>query len=592
MHNLKSKLMRLNKCKYHLYNSLLGSYQFDDFSLNIDQIQPDPFAPPSKATIIVPLKNTRFSKKLLSSPTREYAFCDAIGRIFAKNIRTFIKEDKGSGNGGMCVIRYGMQKVMESNAVIINDDAIEMKVLLGMPGYGRSIAGKEAQEFLLEEIPALVRASLIKTQEHEEYLEEFVTVVERQHWLREECKQKGLISFIANGSILARASSINDKPMSHQKAVAFESPKEFLTTITLPDGFKLHGMGIPKGITLIAGGGFHGKSTLLSALSHTIYNHIPGDGREYCVTDESAVFLRSEEGRSVMGVDISPFIHHLPDYKSSVYFETENASGSSSQAANLVESLEMGSKLLLIDEDVSATNFLIRDARMRSLIPDSKETITPLIAHMKNLKEQGISLVMVTGALGDFMSIADRVIVAENYHYHDVTDQAKKIIAESPVTPILAKKFDFKSKRIISNTSADFLGKKGKAIIDGEKNLVKIGREVIDLRDWEHLYDYSQFATLAAVIAYAKKQNYFGQQPEQVWEAVQRDIDKMGWDILSDVGFDHFSPREEKRKYKQNQDKLDNTKNWRYIVKTRPLDWHAALSRMRGLSYERMGVDK
>ncbi|MGL4388850.1 MAG: P-loop domain-containing protein [Brevinema sp.] len=592
MHNLKSKLMRLNKCKYHLYNSLLGTYQFDDFILTIDQVQADPFAPPSKATITVPLSQTTFAKNLISTPTRECAFCDAIGRIFAKNIRTFIKEDKGSGNGGICVIRYGMQKVIESNAVIINDDSIELKILIGLPGFGRSIAGKEAQEFLLEEIPALIKESLINTKVHTEYLEEFVTLIERQQWLREECRQKGLVSFIANGSILARASSINDKPMSHQKAIAFESPKEFLTTITLPDGFKLHGMGIPKGITLIAGGGFHGKSTLLAALSHTIYNHIPGDGREYCVTDESAVFLRSEEGRPVMGVDISPFIHHLPDWKSSEYFETENASGSSSQAANLVESLEMGSRLLLIDEDVSATNFLIRDARMRLLIPDIKETITPLIAHMKNLKEQGISLVMVTGALGDFMSIADRVIVAESYHYHDASDQAKKIITSSPVKPIVTRKFEFGSKRIISKDTIDFLGKKGKAIIDGEKNLVKIGRDVIDLSDWEHLYDYSQFATLAAVIAYAKQKRYFGQKPEKIWECVKRDIDKEGWDILSRVGFDHVSPREEKRMHKQNQEKIENTNPWRYIVKTRPLDWHATLCRLRGLSFEKSDIDK
>ncbi|MGL4563237.1 MAG: P-loop domain-containing protein [Brevinema sp.] len=592
MNNLKSKLMRLNKCKYNLYYSLLGEYQFDDFVLRVDDVQADPFAPPSKATIIVPLSKTNFSKHLISNPIREYAFCDALGRIFAKNIRTFIKEDKGSGNGGICIIRYGRQKVIESNAVIINNDAIELKILIGLPGFGRSIAGKEAQEFLLNEIPQLVYESVINTKQHTQYLEEFVTVVERQQWLREECRQKNLVAFVANGSILARASSIDDKPMSHQKAKAFESPKEFLTTMTLPDGFSLRGMGIPKGITLIAGGGFHGKSTLLSALSHTIYNHIPGDGREYCVTDETAVFLRSEDGRPVTGVDISPFIHHLPDYKSSNYFQTENASGSTSQAANLVESLEMGARLLLIDEDVSATNFLIRDARMRLLIPDIKETITPLIAHMKNIKDQGTSLIMVTGALGDFISIADRVIIAENYHYHDATDQAKKIIASSPVKPISAHKFNFSSKRVIKTTNISYLGKKGKAVIDGEMNLVKFGRDVIDLSAWEHLYDQSQFGTIAAILAYAKQKNYFNQTPEKIWQCVQRDIDKIGWDMLSDIGFDHRSPREEKREHKQNKDKLEKTKSWRYIVKTRPLDWHAALCRLRGVEFDKISIDK
>ena len=583
MHNLRTKLTRFNKCKYNLYYGLLGDYHFENFSLRIDHVQADPFAPPSKITIMVPFKNTEFDPSLIENPVRQYSFCDAVARLFAKYIRTYTKDDKGSGNGGFCGIRYGMQKVIEGNSVIINGENIELKILAGLPAFGRTIAGPEALEFLIKELPALIEKSLIKVKSENEELLKSVQLTERQHWMREECYKKGLVAFVANGSILARASSINDKPMSHQKAKSFESPKELECELSLPDGFKIRGMGVPKGITLIAGGGFHGKSTLLSAISHAIYDHILEDGREYCVTDESAFFLRAEEGRFIEGVDISPFIHNLPEYKSSIFFQTENASGSSSQAANLIEALEMNSKLILIDEDISATNFLVRDFRMRALVPDYKETITPLIAHMKNLKAQGVSLIMVTGALGDFMNIADRVIVADNYEYKDQTEVAKKIMRSHPLEELKAKSFAITPNRIIEGESISFLGKKGMSFIEGEQGLIKFGRDTIDLRTYNHLYDYSQYGTIAALLAYAKEKKYFDKSPQNVWNLVAKDIDEQGWEILARVGFDYLSPRQEDRKSKQSKEKQDNNKSWRYIVKTRPIDWHIALGRLRSL---------
>ncbi|MGL4367039.1 MAG: P-loop domain-containing protein [Brevinemataceae bacterium] len=592
MHNLKSKLMRINNCKYSLYCSILGEYHFDKFTLRIDHIQADPFAPPSKITVIIPLNNTQFPKELFINPVRSYSFCDAVGRIVAADIRKNIKEIKGSGNSGFCGIRYGAQKVIEGNAVIINNQQIEIRILAGMPAFGRNISGKEAQTLLLQQIPALIENTILNTRSYHEELLEFVRLTERQTWLREECRKRNLCAFVADGSILARASSISDKPMSSQKAVPFYSPKELSVSITLPDGFVVKGMGIPHGITLITGGGFHGKSTLLSALADAVYNHIPGDGREFVVTDDSAVFLRAEDGRFVQGTDISPFIHNLPGNKSSHFFQTENASGSSSQAANLVEALEMGSRLMLIDEDISATNFLIKDQRMRLLVPDAKETIIPLISHLKFLKKQGVSVIMVSGALGDFLNTADHVIAAENYSYHDVSSKARKIASDNPISFVPAHEFSFASSRIVSDDSVSYIGKKGGAIIDGEFGLVKIGRQVIDLSAWKQLYDFSQFGTIAAILSYAKLKGYYNQKPEMLWKKVNHDLEQYGWDILSKIGFDHFTPRQESRKHKQSSDQLSNTGNWRYIVKTRPIDWHAALSRLRTLNCSSCNIDK
>ncbi len=523
MHALKSKLQRFNKCRYNLYTGLLGSYDFGDFTMTVDHIQPDPFAPPSKLTISAPFKNTKFSPELIKTPVREYSFCDALARSIAKQIRLLTDDsNKGSGNSGLVGIRYGMQKVIESNAVIIKDECIEIKLLAGLPAFGRSIASKEAVTLLTEEIPAVIQKAVLELDDP--YIEEFVVLTERQEWLRDICKEQKISAFIADGSILARASAVSDKAMSHTKAVAFQSPPELHTSITLPDGFKISGMALRSGVTLIAGGGFHGKSTLLSAIAHAIYNHIPEDGREFCVTDESAVYLRAEDGRFIGGTDISPFIHNLPLYQKSDFFESENASGSSSQAANLAESCEMHSKLLLIDEDISATNFLIRDARMRELVPDYKETITPLIAHIKNLKKQNISIIMVTGALGDFMDCADRVIVADNYIYTDQTAKAKQIIKASPVEELDSPKLNFTPNRIVLPESIQYKGKKDTAVIGGENHKIFIGRNTIDMSAWQHLYDVSQYGTIASVLAYAQDKNYLNRPPQAIWALVSADI--------------------------------------------------------------------
>lgn len=74
-------------------------------------------------------------------------------------------------------------------------------------------------------------------------------------------------------------------------------------------------MGIPEGVTLIVGGGFHGKSTLLQALERGVYHHIAGDGREMVITRQDAVKVRAEDGRNIEKVNISAFINNLPAKK-------------------------------------------------------------------------------------------------------------------------------------------------------------------------------------------------------------------------------------------------------------------------------------
>lgn len=219
-------------------------------------------------------------------------------------------------------------------------------------------------------------------------------------------------------------------------AVPFVSPESLRVTLDLPNRGSISGMGIPLGVTLIVGGGFHGKSTLLQALERGVYNHIAGDGREYVITDASAVKLRSEDSRSISNVDISLFIHDLPGKSDTTSFSTADASGSTSQAANVIEGIEAGTSLFLIDEDTSATNFMVRDELMQRVVADSEEPITPFISRVRDLYEKlGISSILVAGSSGSYFHVSDTVIQMKEYVPYDITERAKTTAAEFPPFP-------------------------------------------------------------------------------------------------------------------------------------------------------------
>lgn len=213
---------------------------------------------------------------------------------------------------------------------------------------------------------------------------------------------------MADHSVLPRESGISSRPL--KDSVPFMSPQSLRVSMKLPHEGTIYGMGIPAGITLIVGGGYHGKSTLLNALELGVYNHIAGDGREYVITDDSALKLRSEDGRFIRNVDISLFINDLPNKKDTRCFSTEDASGSTSQAAGIVEGIEAGSKVFLLDEDTSATNFMVRDTFMQEVISREKEPITPFLERAGDLYEKaGISTILVAGSSGAFSTLPIRL---------------------------------------------------------------------------------------------------------------------------------------------------------------------------------------
>lgn len=498
--DLKRELEKIDGRGYKTYKTLEGQYSFEDYILSIDHVQGDPFASPSRIRVIVN-SNNNFPKNLFDEKYKKITICDFLTRLFSKNIYKYGEKVFGSGKSGLIEISKCSQQVIERTSIIINNEKIEARFYVGFPARGRSVLSKELEKILFNIIPNIVKNTLIYNNINIKALNDKLKLLEDQEFIRKQLKDKKLIAFIANNSILPRESGISQKPLKDGKK--FISPKELEVEFNTPNRGLIKGMGIPEGITLIVGGGYHGKSTLLKALELGVYNHIEGDGREFVITDNTALKVRAEDGRAITKTDISLFINNLPNGKDTKKFYTENASGSTSQAANIIEGIESGTKLFLIDEDTSATNFMIRDSVMQQLVSKDKEPITPFINVARSLyKQKGISTILVAGSSGDFFDIADLVIQMDNYEPYEVTKKAKAL--SRGITNVNENlKVDIDFNRVILKGTIES-SPKGVKVKTLGKDGISINKENIDLRAVEQIVDNEQLNTIGAIMKYAE----------------------------------------------------------------------------------------
>ena len=498
--DLKRELEKIDGRGYKTYKTLEGQYSFEDYILSIDHVQGDPFASPSRIRVIVN-SNNNFPKNLFDEKYKKITICDFLTRLFSKNIYKYGEKVFGSGKSGLIEISKCSQQVIERTSIIINNEKIEARFYVGFPAKGRSVLSKELEKILFNIIPNIVKNTLIYNNINIKALNDKLKLLEDQEFIRKQLKDKKLIAFIANNSILPRESGISQKPLKDGKK--FISPKELEVEFNTPNRGLIKGMGIPEGITLIVGGGYHGKSTLLKALELGVYNHIEGDGREFVITDNTALKVRAEDGRAITKTDISLFINNLPNGKDTKKFYTENASGSTSQAANIIEGIESGTKLFLIDEDTSATNFMIRDSVMQQLVSKDKEPITPFIDVARSLyKQKGISTILVAGSSGDFFDIADLVIQMDNYEPYEVTKKAKAL--SRGITNVNENlKVDIDFNRVILKGTIES-SPKGVNVKTLGKDGISINKENIDLRAVEQIVDNEQLNTIGAIMKYAE----------------------------------------------------------------------------------------
>lgn len=431
--DLKKMLIEMDHKGYPQYKRTKGSYKFPEYTLGIDHVQGDPFAAPSSVHVEVEGREAGFPVYLYDEKEKRIALQDYLIRMFEQQVKKYSFQAKGSGKSGLISVTRCGQEILERSACCIDSKSgkIIMRFEIGFPANGRTINAIELIKILFEFLPKCVEKSLLYRNLNETVVEQVMELAVDQRYIRTQLKKQGLVAFVADGSVLPRESGVSSRPMKN--TTPFQSPDSMRVSLTLPYKGSITGMGIPKGITLIVGGGYHGKSTLLKALESGVYCHVAGDGREYVVTDADAVKVRAEDGRSIKHTDISMFINDLPNQKSTKAFYTEDASGSTSQAANVVEAMEAGASVLLIDEDTSATNFMVRDELMQRVIHRDMEPITPLIERMKEMYEKcDVSTILVAGSCGTYFEVADIILQMDHYVPKDITALAKDTAKEFP----------------------------------------------------------------------------------------------------------------------------------------------------------------
>ena len=530
--DLRSRLRSIDHRSYPAYKDLKGQYNFGDYILSVDHVQGDPFAAPSRLSVIVPAKNAAFPAEYYDTLPKRVTLQDHLTRLFGTQLVRGSRQAGGSGKSGLLAVSHCGQEVLERTACRVIKGEVTLRFEAGFPAHGRTIDARGLEKMLFDILPGCVLNSLYFRKINQGRLKNAIELCEDQQYIRAMLPELGLCAFLANGSILPRQSGISDKPMEH--AVSFRSPASMEVTLTLPHRGKVCGMGIPKGITLFVGGGYHGKSTVLQALQNGVYNHIEGDGRELVITDESARKLRSEDGRSVTHVDITPFIRQLPGQKNTADFSTEDASGSTSQAANLMEGIEGGSKLLLIDEDTSATNFMIRDKLMQQVVSPEEEPIVPFIERVRSLYEDlGVSSIIVAGSSGSYFYVADHIIQMKEYVPVDITKKAKAAAADFPVFSATQSAFPaVHSRRCPRPNVALKKDDRIKLKASGTSEL-SLNYDTVELRYLEQLRDSEQTMALAYILKYLELSVMDGRRSmSELVELIEAQLDSNGLEIL------------------------------------------------------------
>ena len=541
---LRTQLQAIDRRSYPAYKSLAGGYRFGRYTLWIDHVQGDPFASPSSLRVEVPAEEAGFPPRLLQEAWGRTALEDFLIRRFAARIEAYNFKAKGSGKSGLLSISRCGQEVLERSACRIQNGAVTLRFHVGFPAFGRTISAGELEKILFSFLPECVGQSLLYRNLDGRQAEAAVFLAEDQQALREILRREHLAAFVANGSLLPRKSGVSDLPM--KDSVPFVSPVSLERAFVLPHRGEIRGMALPRGITLIVGGGYHGKSTLLDALQMGVYNHIAGDGREFVLADETAVKLRAEDGRSVRNVDISLFINGLPNKKDTRNFSTPDASGSTSQAAAVIEGIEAGTTLFLIDEDTSATNFMVRDELMQQVIRRNQEPITPFLERARDLYEKdGISTILVAGSSGAFFYIADTILQMDSYRPLDITDAVKTLCRTHAAPRTQAPDYALPSfERRLPAAGNQGHGRGPRGAEDGRrgerngrkiktmgKDAFSIDRETVDLRFVEQLADPEQTSALAHLLRFGLDQVIDGrktvrQTADQIWNT----LEQKGWE--------------------------------------------------------------
>ncbi len=485
---LREYLLRINGKPFSRYKGLRGLLiNYGRYSAKLTRIQGDPHAPPSYIEVKLPKELLKLPNTLLSG-LGALALTDYLARKLHKVLKG-LRRPCGSGNSCYLGVPKPSPRILRRSCCELISESLVIRFFIGLPARGRRVLGREAIKLLINDVPKVVSELLKVRNEVDEVLKHY-ELLKDQRFLREWLYRGGYILFIPNGAILPRESSISEEPK--EGATKFKSPLTLKVKVKLPSGKVVEGMAVKEGVTVVTGGGYHGKTTLLEAIQDGIYDHVRGDGREYVVSRKYTVLVKAEDGRLVSNVDISSLIRNLPGGCDTRRFSTLDASGSTSMAASISEVIEAGAEVILLDEDTSATNLLFKDEVMRELIPnDPIRTLSEVVRDL--VSKSGASVVVVTSASSSFLPVADTVIRMSNYIPEDLSSEvAGKGLG------VITKTYELPRKRL-------FRGIKGlrRVKVQGMKLIIEYlsgSKFELDLKYYPRIVETGQVRLVAHII--------------------------------------------------------------------------------------------
>ncbi|WP_432572250.1 P-loop domain-containing protein [Kineococcus sp. SYSU DK005] len=482
--DLAAALHGLHEGPYARYRSLTGRRWplLPGVTFSLVRAQADPFAPPSRCEVRLDAAAAGLTGLGPEVPARRRALAGHLARRARAAAGDTFRVDAG-----------GQEVLQRSSCEVGADGGVVLRFGYHLPGPRRRVDGRTAARELTGALPELVRSALLADALDVEAARAFADAVEDAGALRALLPGRGLVAFVADGAVLPRRSGVDPRPAAD--AVPFAGPPSLRVEVDLPHRGRVSGTGVPAGVTVVVGGGFHGKSTLLAALREGVHDHVPGDGRELVVTAADAAAVRAEDGRAVTRVDVGAFVAGLPGGLDPRDFTTADASGSTSQAAAVVEALEAGSRLLLLDEDTAATNLMVRDARMQALVAKAAEPLNPFVDLVRPLHaDHGVSTVLVAGASGDFLDVADRVLLMRDFRCEDVTARAREVAATPTGRVAEAGAFPPVRHRVVDPASLDATARGRRRVGARGTDALLLGEHEVDVRAVAQFTDAAQVA--------------------------------------------------------------------------------------------------
>lgn len=530
------------------YNRIIGDYDFSRYVLKVTRVPTDASEPGTLFLLRVPSHVAGFPAHLHQTPIRRTALEDLLVRKMSAAIEASSAYDEDGVSRKRLFLPKPGPQILPRSALLITEDYVEARVHVNLPVRRGRIHGEEARHVFFETLPAVVNASLIYCNLDEQEAVAFVRLMEDADALRQMLPTRGWVAFVGEGALLARRGPDGRAARTGGRPLAISA--ELWTEVELPNQGRIRGLGIPAGITVVVGDEYSGRVEFLKAIAAGIYNHIPGDGREYVISAPDAVYIAADPGRCIRRVDLGAFIRgDNPGREGSIY-STDDADPCASQMAAMAEALEVGSRVLLFDESDSGTAFLASDSRLDEIAGAGKRGILPLCAAAREMADhRGVSFVVGgRSSIAEWIPIADTVLRIENFTVSDVTKEAKRLeirrTDDKPNPEAVARLFE--CSRHVVPSSLDPSSGRHDAIVGAESIYhLRFGKSVVDLQRVCQLADISQTETIGLILYYAKSRYLReARSIREIMDLVDRDLSTEGLDCLTrDLRCDLARPR-------------------------------------------------